>query len=172
MGLAVSYGIISLHGGTIDVETEPGHGTVFAIRLPLAKTTRDVPVVAPSTPVSPRRVLIIDDEPVVREVLVDLLEEQGHKAAAATSGAEGIAMLERSAVDVVFTDLAMPDMDGWAVARFVRQRWPGVKVVLVTGYGTSVTQPKDEPNLVDAVLGKPFEYEDIAAVLRRLGGDQ
>ena len=79
-----------------------------------------------------------------------------------------IAALEARSFEVVFTDLSMPEMDGWAVARHLRRNRSGVKVVLVTGYGASIDPPDNEPDLVDAVVGKPFEFEDIAALLQRL----
>jgi PAS domain S-box-containing protein len=170
MGLAVSYGIITRHNGRIEVDSEPGQGTTFTIGLPLPKGTamvieRPVRVVRL---VSQLKVLVIDDEEVVREVLADLLEELGHTVVQVESGRKGIEHLERNAVDVVFTDLSMPEMDGWAVARVVRERHPDTKVVMVTGYGASAAQPVAKTDPVDAVIGKPFEYDDIAALLERL----
>jgi CheY-like chemotaxis protein len=104
----------------------------------------------------------------VREVLADLLEEQGHRVTQVESGKAGLDALGSSSFDVVFTDLSMPEMDGWAVARDVRERYPKVRVVMVTGYGTSVAQHTEQLHLVDGVLGKPFEYDDISGILRRL----
>lgn len=169
MGLAVSYGIVTHHNGRIDLESEVGKGTTFLLSFPMT----DIP--AGTTParaagfVGPLKVLVIDDEEVVREVLSDLLDEQGHTVFHTATGAEGIRILETEGpFDVVFTDLSMPGMDGWAVARQVRERFRVVKVVLVTGYGVSVTAPNDETGLVDSIIGKPFEYDDIANLLWRL----
>jgi PAS domain S-box-containing protein len=168
MGLAVSYGIMTRHNGRIEVESDVGRGSAFTLVFPSAG---DVTIPAPAQPaalVSALSVLVIDDEDVVREVLADLLEEQGHKVLQVESGRDGLEALERSPVDVVFTDLSMPEMDGWAVARAVRQRYPKVRVVMVTGYGTSVASHTEQLHLVDAVLGKPFEFDDISGILRRL----
>ncbi len=169
MGLAVSYGIVTHHNGRIDLESEVGKGTTFMISFPMT----DIPAgVAPARAagfVGPLKVLVIDDEDVVREVLSDLLDEQGHTVFQTATGADGISVLEREGpFDVVFTDLSMPGMDGWAVARHVREKFRVVKVVLVTGYGVSVTAPNDETGLVDSIIGKPFEYDDIANLLWRL----
>ncbi len=169
MGLAVSYGIVTHHNGRIDLESEVGKGTTFTLSFPMT----DIPAgAAPARAagfVGPLKVLVIDDEDVVREVLSDLLDEQGHTVFQTATGADGISILERDGpFDVVFTDLSMPGMDGWAVARHVREKFRVVKVVLVTGYGVSVTAPNDETGLVDSIIGKPFEYDDIATLLWRL----
>jgi PAS domain S-box-containing protein len=174
MGLAVSYGIVTRHSGRIEVDSEPGQGTTFTLAFPLP---RGAEIVAPAPTrairlVRPLRTLVIDDEEVVREVLAELLEEQGHAVSQVESGRRGIEHLERETVDVVFTDLSMPEMDGWAVARAVRERRPDVKVVMVTGYGASAAQPVAKTDPVDAVIGKPFEYDDIASLLERLFPDR
>jgi PAS domain S-box-containing protein len=171
MGLAVSYGIVTRHSGRIDVDSEPGRGAIFTLTFPLTTVTSES-VPAPSfAPIGPLTVLVIDDEDVVREVLADVLDEQGHAVVQAESGADGIAEADRgSHYDVVFTDLSMPEMDGWAVARHIRTHHPETKIVLVTGYGVSVAAPDGEADLIDAVIGKPFEYDDIAELLQRLYG--
>ena len=156
------------HSGRIDVESEVGRGTTFTLSLPVTSVPEEVAPPRERAPVGRLEVLVIDDEEVVREVLVETLLEQGHEVVEVGSGRDGIAALDVRSFDVVFTDLSMPEMDGWAVARHLRRNRPDVKVVLVTGYGASVDAPGEEPDLVDAVVGKPFEFEDIAALLQRL----
>lgn len=169
MGLAVSYGIVTRHNGRIDLESEVGKGTTFTLSFPLTDLPAEVSPVRAAGFVGPLKVLVIDDEEVVREVLADLLDEQGHTVFQTATGAEGISIIERNGpFDVVFTDLSMPEMDGWAVARCVRERFEGLKVVLVTGYGVSVMPPNEETGLVDSIIGKPFEYDDISDLLWRL----
>lgn len=172
MGLAVSYGIVTRHNGRIDVESEVGKGTAFTISLPLGAVRVEQPLMEPLAPVRKLRVLVIDDESVVREVLADVLEEQGHSVLQVGTGIDGLARLTEAPVDIIFTDLSMPEMDGWAVARIVRQKFPQIKIVLVTGYGVSVSQPSDQPDLVDSIIGKPFEYEDIEILLSRMFGGE
>jgi len=65
----------------------------------------------------------------------------------------------------VFTDLAMPEMDGWETARLIRQRWPQIKIVLVTGYGPGTVPPAGEDDLVDGVIGKPFDFAQVTATI-------
>jgi PAS domain S-box-containing protein len=170
MGLAVSYGIVTRHDGRIELESEAGKGTTFTLSFPVTQVATATESPRASVEVGPLRVLVIDDEDVVREVLVDLLVEHGHSVVEAESGSGGIARIESGEFDVVFTDLSMPEMDGWAVARFVRERCPESRIVLVTGYGASITPPNDEENLVDGVIGKPFEYEDVAELFERFYG--
>ena len=70
--------------------------------------------------------------------------------------------------DFVFTDLAMPEMDGWETARSIRKDWPDVKIVLVTGYGPNTTPPAGEERLVDAIIGKPFDFSQVDSTLTTL----
>jgi PAS domain S-box-containing protein len=170
MGLAVSYGIVTRHGGRIELESEVGRGTVFDIALPVTSVTPEAAPPRREVELKPLRILVVDDDDVVREVLVDILTDGNHTVVEAPAGAEGIRLLETGEFDVIFTDLSMPEMDGWAVARLVRERRPETKIVLVTGYGTSVTPPGDDAKLVDAIIGKPFEFAEISALLARLHG--
>jgi CheY-like chemotaxis protein len=70
--------------------------------------------------------------------------------------------------DLVFTDLAMPDMDGWETARAIRKQWPDIRVVMVTGYGPTTPPPAGEENLVDGIIGKPFDFAQVGSTLTAL----
>jgi PAS domain S-box-containing protein len=169
LGLAVSYGIIERHEGTITVESQIGKGTTFHINLPFAqhrKESRDV--AERTTPMKSLSILVVDDEEFVRETLAEILAALSHEVQTVDSGR---AALERIAVnhfDVVFTDLAMPEMDGWETARAIRDKKPAVPVVLVTGYGATAQPPSGEKNLVDAIIGKPFAFDQVTAVLNKV----
>ena len=112
------------------------------------------------------KVLIVDDEDSVREVLADILDIFGHTVVSCASAQEGINTLETTNFDIIFTDLAMPDMDGWALAEKVRQKFQQIKIVLMTGYGAD-TNPENQ-NKVDAIVSKPFEIEQLRATLVNL----
>ena len=104
---------------------------------------------APIAP--PLRILLIDDEPTVREALADTLVEDGHAVVQAPSGPEALARLgEGTPVDLVLTDLGMPEMTGWDVARAVRQRWPGLPIGLVTGWAVALEMSDEERRGVDS----------------------
>ena len=112
------------------------------------------------------RILLVDDEPAVREALADTLVEDGHAVVQAPSGPEALARLgEGTPVDLVFTDLGMPEMTGWDVARAIRQRWPGLPVVLVTGWAVALEMSDEEKRGVDFVLAKPYTVETLRSAL-------
>lgn len=165
LGLAVSYSIIERHGGHIEAESDPGRGTSFNIILPTAdsvheKITRDRRA-RPRT----ANVLVVDDDRRVCEALVGMLNSAGHHTDHAGSGLEALAMLERCQFDLVFTDLSMPEMDGWAVASEVRRRWPDVKVVLITGYAVPPETVENNRELVSEVIFKPIRFDDLSSTL-------
>jgi PAS domain S-box-containing protein len=169
LGLSVSYSIIERHAGLISVISEPGSGTRFMIDLPAAlaeATFDDVETIAEDIP--SLRILVVDDEKPVRETLAEMLVAMRHKLELAGSGQEALQKLRQHRFDFVFTDLAMPEMDGWETARSIRKTWPDVKIVLVTGYGPTTTPPPGEEQLVDAIIGKPFDFTQVASTLNTL----
>ncbi len=167
LGLSVAYGTLQRHGGTLTIESAEGQGTTVTISLPLASRTLATSRARPSAAVPgvPLRVLVIDDEVQVRATLSDILENQGHRVVQASGGQEGLGLLEKGQViDLVLTDLGMPDMTGWDVARGVRERWPEMPVGLVTGWGEQDLTP-EERGRVNFVLTKPFDRQLLREAL-------
>jgi CheY-like chemotaxis protein len=110
-------------------------------------------------------VLLVDDEPMVRAVVAELLELDGHMVAQAESGQAALAFLARDRrVDLVLADVAMPRMNGWALAREIKARYPTMRIGLITGYGE--TGPRDplERSVVDFVLTKPLSEETLRTI--------
>jgi len=169
LGLAVSYGIIERHAGLISVESKPGKGTTFNIDLPLAErdelssAKQRLDVHGPSL-----SLLVVDDEPFVRETLAEMLADLDHKVTTAGGGREALEKINSADFDLVFTDLAMPEMDGWETARAIRQRRPGLPVVLVTGYGATAQPPAGELDLVAGIIGKPFDFDQVTGTIARV----
>jgi len=111
------------------------------------------------------RILVVDDEAPVRETLAEMLIAVNHKVELAGSGQEAVEKLRQRVFDVVFTDLAMPEMDGWETARAIRKQWPNMQIILVTGYGPTTVPPVGEEKLVDAIIGKPFDFAQVSSTL-------
>ena len=112
------------------------------------------------------RILLIDDDPAVLEVVGLLLAADGHEVITASSGLAGLTRLEQgAAVELVLTDLAMPDMSGWEVVRAVRRRWPQLRVGIVTGT-PQYLEDQEEP--VDVLILKPVVLAALRQALARL----
>ena len=112
-----------------------------------------------------RSILVVDDEEFVRETLAEMLADLNHNVQTAEGGRAALAKIASEHFDVVFTDLAMPEMDGWETARAIRGQQPDLPVVLVTGYGATARPPSNEEDLVAAVIGKPFDFNQVTATL-------
>ena len=134
------------------------------LRLPQAAAEAVASEPAPTAAGPSLRILVIDDELSVREALVDSLAEDGHAVISAASGPEGLARLADGAkVDVVVTDLGMPEMTGWDVARAVRTRHPGLPIGLITGWAVALEISDEERRAVDFVIAKPSTTEALRA---------
>jgi PAS domain S-box-containing protein len=173
LGLSVSYSIIERHEGSISVASIIGAGTVFTIELPASNLSAEATVAPANDVESPKlSILVIDDEPSVRETLAEMLELMGHRVVLADGGQSALQLLSANECELVFTDLAMPDMDGWETSREIRKRWPGMHVVLVTGYGSGTRPPKGEDNLVNGIIGKPFDFSQINQTITKILANQ
>jgi two-component system, cell cycle sensor histidine kinase and response regulator CckA len=169
LGLSVSYSIIERHEGSISVSSEPDAGATFTIELPAVlpdSLAHGEPLLHEE--LSGLRILVVDDESAVRETLAEMLVAANHEVELADSGLEAVQKLRRMNFDFVFTDLSMPEMDGWETARAIRKYWPLVKIVLVTGYGPTAIPPDGEEDLIDGIIGKPFNFGQVLSTLMTL----
>jgi CheY-like chemotaxis protein len=166
LGLSVAYGIITRHGGEIDVRSEPWRGSTFTIRLPRAPSLgprRESAAVV--EPPRPGKILLIDDEEAVRQTLADVLMSQGHAVSHCADGRTGLARLHAESFDLVFTDLGLPGLSGWEVTRLVKLRQPETPVILITGWGDQIGPEEAQTRGVDFLLAKPFELDGVRAVV-------
>src|ERR1051325_8192739 len=178
LGLAVSFGIIRRHGGNIEVESQYGKGTEFRITLPVAKIAAAKPIesVAPALPEipapviepsrEPTRLLVVDDEDFVRDLLREILEGENCDVCVAASGSEALSVFGQMEFDAVFTDIGMPGMSGWELAREIRHNDKTIPIAVITGWGEAVGSHEQKAAGVDWIVAKPFTADRIAELVR------
>lgn len=165
LGLAVAYGIVQRHQGRIEVESQLGEGTTFRTYLPIPPRLEIASLIPPqSTPDRPLRILVVEDEPLVREVIVDYLEFSGHRVKTAANGVEGLVQVKTKAFDVVITDRAMPEMNGDQLAAAIKA-FTTIPVILLTGFGELMKANHEMPTGVDYVMSKPFTFDTLHQAL-------
>jgi CheY-like chemotaxis protein len=106
-------------------------------------------------------ILVIDDDDRVRTLLRDILVFGGHQVIEASDGILGMQYLEQGKFDMVLTDLGMPVMNGWEVAKWVKRKTPQTPVGLITGWGINLEEEKIKESGVDLIIGKPFQVSEI-----------
>jgi len=169
LGLAVAHGIVTQHGGEIVVESEFGKGSTFTVFLP-----RSVDAAAPAgghltevPTVSPHEtVLVVEDEPGVRRGLQRYLQRLGYRVLVAQDGEEAIRISDSQPFDLLLSDVVMPGIDGSELAGRLRQRWPDLPVLFVTGYSRDRLARTGAVGARDRILEKPFELDELARTIR------
>jgi len=163
LGMSVSYGIIKRHGGEILIESEPGKGTTFIIHLPTGYAEEKVASkeAPPSLGFRQARILVIDDEDSVRDILSRILKTKGHQVAVASNGEEGIERFRSEPFDLVFTDLGMPKLSGWEVGKMIKGMDPKVPVAMITGWGVELDRAKLSESGIDLIVSKPFNFDQV-----------
>jgi two-component system response regulator MprA len=116
----------------------------------------------------PRRVLVVDDDPLVADSIRRMLVFQGYRVETASSGEEALALFSQSGFDLTLLDYEMPKMKGDQLAAAIKNLVPSQPVIMFTGYGEAVQTADTRPNAVDAVLGKPFDLKQLKQTLARL----
>ena len=180
LGLAVSFGIIRRHRGNVEVESQHGKGTKFIITLPVASMSSGVDIVVDegqfiqSGSVAllpeqiPLKVLVVDDEDFVRELLKEILEFEGCAVTIAQNGDEALQMFQEGSFDGVFTDVGMPGMSGWELAQAIREQSEMIPIAVITGWGEAVGSDEQKEAGVDWVIAKPFTADRISELVKEI----
>lgn len=185
LGLAVSFGIIRRHEGSVEVESEVNTGTRFKIILPKANISDEAsaaleaqhktaaaevtnPTVKRSYEGPQPKILVVDDEDAVRELLRDLLEAEGCRVYLAPGGREALNLFAAQEFDGVFTDVGMPGMSGWELAHAIRERNQTIPIAVITGWGEAVGSDEQKQARVDWVVTKPFRAERISELAQEI----
>ncbi|HPU56893.1 MAG TPA: ATP-binding protein [Verrucomicrobiota bacterium] len=177
LGLAMVYGMMQRHEGSIEIESAPCMGTCVRLVFPIRQRTPQTQPAAAPAPSSARqlRILCIDDEPQMQEILKNCLTRFRHEVTIASNGREGVevfraALKRHEPYETVITDLGMPDIDGHQVARAIKAESPGTPVIMMTGWGAMMKEAGEEAPEVDALLGKPPHIQELNEILQRLAG--
>jgi signal transduction histidine kinase/ActR/RegA family two-component response regulator len=174
LGLAMVYGVMERHEGKIEIQSETGKGATFRLVFPVRKMAD----VAAELQQEEKRaeslqILCIDDEPLLRDLLKEMLERDGHRVEVSDSGQSGLdafrqAQQHANPFDIVITDLGMPHVDGRQVARVIKGESPATPIIMLTGWGSFMKGDGEAPTHVDGVLSKPPRSRELRETLNRL----
>lgn len=165
MGLSMVYGIMFRNQVDISVKSSPGEGAEFMFIFSLPEETELSSTVAEdSTKPERLKILLVDDEVSLLDVVEDMIDYIGHTCRKADGGRIALEILEKEEFDLVITDLGMPEVGGWEVAQFCRNKCPRMPVILISGWGAQL-DGEEALQRVDAVLAKPFRMEEFEATI-------
>jgi len=178
LGLSTVYGIVTQSGGVIDVASQPGRGTSFSIYLPRLDqperpATRPVTTEADLQAAAPATVLVVEDEPMMRLLMTRLLSKAGYRVFEAGHGGEAMAFCERydGPIDLLLTDVVMPQMGGRRLAEQLTVLRPGIKVLFTSGYTVDAVVRHGVFDHETAFIQKPFTRRDFLATVRQVLGE-
>ncbi len=168
LGLATIYGVVRQAGGHIWLYSEPGHGTTFKLYFPRVGGAPEAPAatVAPTVHERTAIVLLVEDEPAVRDISRRVLERAGYTVMAMADAREALALIETGArIDVLLTDVVMPDLSGAELARQCLQQRPGVGIVLLSGYAAETAEIEELIGRGARFASKPLATRDLVSLV-------
>ena len=167
LGLAVVYGIIQRHNGRIEITSEKHVGTTFAIHFPA--TNMQATVTVPQVVQIDRtlKVLVVDDQEIICELIAEYLHADGHTTECAYRGDEALDQFRTGSFDLVITDQSMPGMNGAQLASAIKRLTPDTPIILLTGFGDEMMAMGGNPSEVDIILGKPTSCADLRQAVCR-----
>jgi len=170
LGLAICHSIVEHNGGALRVESEEGKGTTFTVKLPVDKGSRlramkesmEREKVSPAARTKEKcRILVIDDEHILNDMLQDSLRSSGYEVDGAYDGVEGIGLLRYKKYHVVLLDIRMPRKDGLEVLKFIKDEYPEIQVIMITGLASKEEVKETVKHGAFACLKKPFRLEKV-----------
>ena len=171
LGLSIAKRFVERHGGSITVESVKGAGSTINVEFPLLTTTDPEKLLQTPKPAQPAhlQILVIDDEPLVRNLLKQVLEKNGHVVTEAENGQEGVRSFRENDIDLVITDHGMPVMNGLDAAFRIKKQKPETPVLLVTGWHTETDTVFQKPSGINEFITKPFDLEKILDLTQKYG---
>jgi PAS domain S-box-containing protein len=169
LGLSMVHATVEQHRGTLEIESELGRGTSFIVRLPVHGRAGIIRA-DEAAPAPPRglRVLVVEDEPMVRMGVVAQLGSQGHVVDSAANGREALDKFMSGRFDLIVTDRAMPEMGGDELAASIERLSPDTPVIMLTGFGDLMEAKGEHPAGVDVVVGKPVTLDALTDAIRQV----
>jgi len=166
LGLAAVYGFVQRYGGAIGITSSKGKGSVFTLNLPGTSAVHALP--EPERNVSQRslRILVVDDQEIIRQLIAEMLEAEGHVALPVPDGEEALRKLSDGRWDLVISDQSMPGMTGSQIAAEVRRRNLSVPFILLSGFGDEMRAKGGNPEGVDLLLSKPVTASGLRKALQ------
>jgi PAS domain S-box-containing protein len=171
LGLSIAKRFVERYGGSIMAESVKGAGSTFKIEFPLLTTSDPGKLLQTKTNTQPLhlQILLIDDEPLVRTLLREVLERVGHTVTEASNGQEGVRCFRENNFDLVITDHGMPVMNGLDTAFRIKKQKTATPVILITGWQTETDATFQKPSSIDEFITKPFDLEELIKLVEKYG---
>lgn len=173
LGLSQVYGFVERSKGVIKIYSEPGHGTSFTLYFPRHNETITTPNNDDSSPIKPdlngaETILVVDDEEALLNLSTEILCQQGYQVIPVSSGKQALDVLKTTQVQLLLSDVIMPEMDGYQLAATVQAQYPDVKIQLASGFTDDRHSSKLSTDLLDNMIHKPFKINELLSSIRKL----
>ncbi|SPF36845.1 GAF sensor hybrid histidine kinase (fragment) [Syntrophobacter sp. SbD1] len=168
LGLSVSWSLISRSGGDIQVRSKPGKGATFIIKLAKAEAVKTTLASKTDAESNSYRLLLVEDDPEILNLLQDMLRLKGHRVTAVSDGEKALELIDSNDYDLVLTDLGMPMISGWEIAGRAKAKNPELPVVMITGWGAQYEDSELTGRGVDLILSKPLSWDKLLSSIEKL----
>jgi CheY-like chemotaxis protein len=161
LGLSLSYAIVKSHGGEIEVSSQKNQGTIFNIKFPLASQRKTPTTRSMGRKIKDARILIIEGDDIIRELLSQLLMSKGCRVMTADSGLEGLSLLEKKKFDLIITDTETSEIDERILVKKIKRMDPKLPLALITERGTGLKHNRIQRSAVELIIMKPLDMNKV-----------